>query len=153
MAALLLGLAAWPARSAAQPHAAWFGTWRLNLSKSSDSPEARTFKSQTCVIEPWQDGLRVTYDIVGVRGGIRHLEWTGAFDGRDYMVQGIDYVLTHAFTLVNERTYTIVVKMDGAVVATTTNELSPDGRTITAVTTGRNAAGQPVTTTSIFEKQ
>jgi hypothetical protein len=136
-----------------QPLAAWYGTWKLDIAKSSETAESRSFKSQTSTIEPRDDGVRVTYDIVGVRGGIRHLEWNGRFDGRDYPVQGLDYVMTHAYTPIDDRRYKIVAKMDGVLVATTINEISADGKTLTAVTKGKNALGQDVTTTSVFERR
>src|SRR5215831_5978759 len=90
----------------AEPQAPWFGTWKLNPAKSTSNSESR-FKRVTLKVEPWQDGLKVSYDMVGTRGGVTHMEWTGKFDGRDYPVQGLDYVLTNAYTLVNDHGYQI----------------------------------------------
>jgi hypothetical protein len=119
----------------------WFGTWKLTT--NSDR-----YKRVTSKIEPWEDGLKVTYEMVGTRGGVTHLEWRGKFDGRDYPIQGADYVLTNAYTLVNDHSYQIVVKVDGAVAATTKVEFSPDGKNLTTVTTEKN-----VTTTAVYNKQ
>src|SRR5688572_29713318 len=83
-----------------QGQAPWVGTWNLNISKSTERSNPR-FKRVTSRIEPWKDGLKVTYDMVGIRGGVTHMEWTGAFDGKDYPVQGADYVLTNAYSLVD----------------------------------------------------
>src|SRR5213075_222987 len=88
---------------AAEAPSPWFGTWKLTT--NSDR-----FKRVTSKIEPWEDGLKVTYEMVGTRGGVTHLEWRGKFDGRDYPVQGADYVLTNAYTPVNDHSYQIVVK-------------------------------------------
>ena len=55
--------------------------------------------------------------MVGVRGGRTHIEWTGALDGQDYALQGVDYVLTNAYRLIDERRYEIAVKVDGRMVA------------------------------------
>ena len=52
------------------------------------------------------------------RGGITHLEWTGKFDGNDYPVQGVELVLTNAYRRVDDRTYELIQKIDGEVVAT-----------------------------------
>src|SRR5262245_14471088 len=82
---------------AGEGQAPWIGTWRLNPAKSTGNNESR-FKRVTLKIEPVGDGIRVTYDMVGIRGGINHMEWTGPFDGKDYPVQGLDYVLTNAYT-------------------------------------------------------
>src|SRR5207244_2654031 len=96
-----------------QAQAPWFGTWSLNFAKSTGSSDPR-YKKVTSRIEPWKDGLKVTYDAIGTRGGITHMEWAGSFDGKDYPVQGVDYVLTNAYSRVDDHTYEIVVKVDGA---------------------------------------
>src|SRR6478735_4054667 len=80
---------------ATDSQAPWTGTWRLNPAKSTVNNESR-FKRVTLKIEAIGELVRVSYDMVGVRGGVNHLEWTGAFDGKDYPVQGLDYVLTNA---------------------------------------------------------
>ena len=128
-----------------------FGTWELDASASSQS--STRFKRTTCWIEPWEDGLKVTYDVVGIRGGVIHLEWTGKFDGQDYVVQGADYVLTNAYARIDALTYDVVIKVDGGPVATARTVVSADGRTLTTVTTERNAAGQEVQSTVVYEKQ
>ena len=130
----------------------WIGTWRLNLEKSSLDRDVR-FKRATTRIEVWEVGLKVTYDLVGVRGGVTHMEWTGRFDGKDYPVQGVDYVLTNAYTRESDRSYQIVTKIDGVTVSTAKVAVSSDGRTLTTVTTGTNAQGNSTSTTSIYERQ
>jgi len=54
---------------------------------------------------------------------------------------------------VNDRSYEIAVKVDGALSATTRVTISPDGKTLTAVTTQKNARGDTVQTTMVYEKQ
>jgi hypothetical protein len=129
----------------------WFGTWKLNPAKSSTNSDR--YKRVTSRIEPAEDGLKVTYDMVGSRGGITHMEWSGKFDGKDYPVQGVDYVLTNAYTRLNDYSYQIVVKLDGALVATTTVLLSTDGRTLTTLTNEKNPQGQDASTTTVYDKQ
>jgi hypothetical protein len=137
---------------AAESQAPWFATWKLNPAKSTVNDESR-FKRVTSKIEPAADGIRVLYDMVGVRGGITHMEWTGRFDGKDYPIQGVDYVLTNAYSPVNDRSYQIVVKVDGSVVATSTVVVSPDGKTLTTTTLEKNARGETVTSTSVYDRQ
>ena len=137
---------------AGEPLGPWFGTWKLNPAKSTSKSESR-FKRVTLKVEPSQDGLKVTYDIVGIRGGVTHMEWTGKFDGRDYPVQGVDYVLTNAYTPVDERSYQIVIKVDGAVAATARVVVSPDGKTLTTSTVEKNARGESITTTVVYDRQ
>jgi hypothetical protein len=132
--------------------APWFGTWKLNTQKSTTNPDSR-FKRVTSRIEPWKDGLKVTYDMVGTRGGITHMEWTGNFDGKDYMVQGVDYLLTNAYTLLGDHSYRIVIKVDGAVAATATVVISPDGKTLTTTTNSKSNRGEEVVTVAVYDKQ
>jgi hypothetical protein len=47
----------------------------------------------------------------------------------------------------------VILKIDGRVAAKSRVTLSPDGHTMTTVTTGRNAQGAEVTTTTVYEKQ
>jgi len=137
---------------AGQSREPWFGTWTLNFAKSSADRDVR-FKRATTKIEPWEDGLKVTYDLVGVRGGITHMEWQGKFDSKDYPVQGVDYVLTNAYTREGDRSYQIVTKIDGVVSTTAHVVISPDGKTLTTLTTGKNAQGVTMSTTSVYERQ
>ena len=137
---------------AGEPQGPWFGTWKLNPEKSMSNSESR-FKRVTSKIEPWQDGLKVTYDMVGTRGGFTHMEWTGKFDGKDYPVQGVDYVLTNAYTRLDEQSYQIVIKVDGAVAATAKVVVSPDGKTLTTSTVETNARGKSVTSTTVYDRQ
>jgi hypothetical protein len=147
---LLLTLPYQSVRGQQQP---WLGTWNLNPAKSTyryDSP----YKRVTTRIEPWQDGLKVTYDMVGTRGGVTHLEWTGKLDGKDYPVQGVDdYILTNAYRPIDDRSYEIVVKKEGAVVATSRVAVSPDGKTLSVATEERGPNGQTLHTTAVYEKQ
>src|SRR5436190_13833185 len=120
---------------------AWMGAWRLN------SPKSTEYKRVTTTIEPWEDGMKVMYDMVGTRGGVTHVEWNGRFDGKDYPVQGIDYVMTNAYSRIDDRNYSIVIKRDGQISGIVKVSISSDGRTLTAVTSGKNAKGQDASTT------
>jgi hypothetical protein len=90
--------------------------------------------------------------MVGTRGGVTHLEWTGAFDGRDYPVQGLDYVMTNAYARIDATSYSILVKVDGIPQATTRVSVSPDGNTLTAITTGMTAGGT-MSSTAIYHRK
>ena len=121
--------------------APWIGTWKQN------KPDAR-YKRVITRIEPWADGIRVTYDMVGTRGGVTHMEWTGKFDGKDYPVEGLDYVLTNAYKLLDDHSYEIVIKVEGIVAATAHVKISSDGKTLTTVTSQKSG-----TTTTVYDKQ
>jgi hypothetical protein len=134
-----------------QTPAPWIGAWRLNPAASTGT-SASQYKRVISTIEPWGDGLKVMYDMVGIRGGVTHMEWTGRFDNKDYPVQGIDYVMTNAYSRIDDHTYNIVIKREGKISATVKVTVSGDGRTLTAVTTGQNAQGLDTTTTAVYER-
>ncbi len=136
--------------SAADPP--WIGTWKQNFNKSTVSSEQR-FKRVTSRIDTWEDGLKVTYDMVGVRGGVTHMEWTGRFDGKDYPVQGVDYVLTNAYSAIDDHSYRIVIKVDGRIAATARVVVSADAKTLTTETTEKSSGGRAVVSKAVYEKQ
>jgi hypothetical protein len=145
-------LLAGPAPAAAR-QAPWFGVWQLAPPAAVSRFDPPPYKKVTSTIEPWQDGLKVTYDMVRARGGITHMEWTGRFDGRDYPVQGVGYFLTNAYRPIDARSYEIIIKVDGAVAATATAVVSPDGARLTVTTVEKDARGQDVRTTAVYTRQ
>ena len=142
-----------------QVQAPWFGTWSLNLSKSSQTTQPARYKRVTSRIEPLGDGLKVTYDMVGTRGGVTHWEWTGKFDTMDYPVQGVDTVLTNAYRRIDDKSYEIVVKIDGTIAAVSRVTVSPDGNTLNVETEERLAGapgapgGRTANTTAVYERR
>jgi hypothetical protein len=148
-ASLFLAL---PYQSVSPQQETWFGTWSLNLANARERAESPRYKRVVTRIEPWEDGLKVTYDMVGIRGGVNHLEWTGRFDGKDYPMQGVDYVMTNAYRKIDNRTYEIVIKIDGILTATAQVSVSPDGRTLRVTTAERGANGQMKNTTANYDR-
>src|SRR5262245_17379371 len=100
---------------AQRPAEPLFGRWRLNFTESTFAPGPAAYARVTCKIAPWEDGLRVIYDMIGVRGGVSHWEWTGKIDGKDYPLQGVEEVITNAYRRIDDRTYAVVFKLDGRI--------------------------------------
>ena len=130
----------------------WFGTWQ-QIPPESQWFNPWPYQTVTLRIEPWNDGVRVVYDMVRRRGGITHMEWSGRFDGRDYPVQGVDYVLTNAYRQVSDRSYEIVVRVDGREVAVATAVVSPDGSRLTVDTVERDASGRSRKTSAVYVRR
>ena len=106
------------AQVAGDPPMAWLGTWTLNVAKST-SVGAFPYRRGTRRISAAADGtITIVDDLVRIRGGVLHLEWTGKFDGGDYPVQGVEVVLTSAYRRVDDRTWELNQKIDGDPVAT-----------------------------------
>lgn len=130
----------------------WFGTWSVNLAKSTYTG-APGYKRARYVIEPADDGLKVVYEMVLPRGGVTHLEWVGRLDGKDYPVQGIDQFLTYAYTPRDDGSCAIVAKIDGRIAASSEVRFSGDGRTMITTTIASGPQGQKVRTSTVYEKQ
>jgi hypothetical protein len=143
--------AAVPGQNSTVP-AVWFGTWKVSVEKSTYTGEPG-YKRATYVIRPALQGLTVIYEAVLPRGGVQHLEWTGALDGRDYPVQGVDEFLTYSYTPVGDSSYEITARIDGRIAARSTVTFSPDGRTMTSTTTSRTPDGRQVSTATVYDRE
>jgi hypothetical protein len=128
------------------------GTWRLNIDQSKFASGPPAYSRVTCRIEPWQDGLKVVYDMIGTRGGVTHWEWTGRLDGKDYALQGVEEVVTNAYSRIDDHTFSIVTKLDGRLTSTTRIVISPDRKVMTVTSPATTPQGQRVTNTAIYEK-
>jgi len=78
--------------------------------------------------------------MVGTRGGVTHWEWTGKLDGKDYPLEGVEEVLTNAYSRIDERTYRVVLRIDGKTATTSTIAISLDGKTMTVTSSSSNTA-------------
>jgi hypothetical protein len=128
-----------PCASSGEDREPLFGTWRLNFAESTFPSGPPAYARVTCKIEPWEDGLKVIYDMVGTRGGVTHWEWTGRLDGKDYALEGIEEVVTNAYSRIGDHTYSVVFKVDGRITTTTRISISPNGKIMT-VTSASNTA-------------
>jgi hypothetical protein len=81
------------------------------------------------------------------------MEWSGRFDGRDNPVQGVDYLLTNAYRRVSDRSYEIVVRVDGREAAVAVAVVSPDGSRMTVETVERDASGQTRKTRAVYVRR
>jgi len=90
--------------------------------------------------------------MIGIRGGVTHWEWMGKVDGKDYALEGVEEVVTNAYSRSDENTFTIVTKLDGRPTSTTRIVISSDRKTMTVTSPATNPQGQRVTNTAIYEK-
>jgi plastocyanin len=136
----------------AQTSDPWIGTWRLNVARSSFSPGPPPRVQILDIQSREADGLYVVTNGTDAAGRPTHTERTAKFDGRDYPAQGFEQPTTQAFTRVDARSYSIVSKAGGRIITRTRVTVSPDGMTMTTVTTGDVGQG-PINNTQVLEKQ
>ena len=135
------------------------GTWKLNVAKSKYSPGPPP-KSNTQKIEAVEGGIKVVADGENAEGKKTHNEYTAKFDGKDYpehpMLDGKpnpNAPDSISLKKIDDYTFEATTKQKGKVLTVTKNVVSKDGKTRTATTTGKNAQGQTVNNTAVWEKQ
>src|SRR4051812_41537594 len=128
---------------------AWVGVWTLGaVLASGNSTAPRLYTRGTRHITSTESAVSIVDDLVRIRGGVVHLEWTGKIDGGDYPVQGVEVYLTSVYHLVDDHTLELTQKLDGRVVVRARLVLSADGKTITTTTTDG-----VTTATTIYKRQ
>ena len=128
------------------------GTWKLNPGKSRFAAGATKFTR--VVYSPAANGM-VKVVLEGVDGAGKRVrnEWTGKFDGKDYPVTGDPFSDTRSYTPVGDRTLDITIKKDGQVVLTGQMTLSDKGKSRRTTTKGKDASGQDISSSAVYEKQ
>ena len=128
------------------------GAWKVDVAKSKYEPGAAP-KNETLRFEPVGDGFKVSLDGVNQQGPY-HSEATGKFDGVDVPVvatPGRQAKFTYSFSRIDDRTWEILIKVNGERRLLVRNVVSEDGKTMRGVSTVTNR-GQ-VNQDVIYEKQ
>ena len=140
-------------RVAAQSTDAWVGAWTLNLAQSSYDPANLAPKSQTTRITASGDALTAITDGADAEGKKIHTEITYKFDGKDYDYKGApDANSTRVYTRVDDHHYTYATKVNGLITTTSRVAVTPDGKTRTITTTGRDAQGRVIRNFSVWNR-
>jgi hypothetical protein len=130
----------------------WLGTWKLNVEKSKYSPGPAP-KSLTLKYEPSQGGIKLTSDGVSADGKTMHGTYTSKFDGKDVPWEGNPDADMAAPKKIDDNSFENVWKKGGKVTFTVKAVVSKDGKTFTVSQTGKNAKGETVNITAVYEKQ
>jgi hypothetical protein len=128
------------------------GIWKLNLAKSTFGvvPPPRSYVVKA---EAWEDGLKMSVDIVDDQGNETHPESAHKFDGNDYPLKGSPLADTVSAKRIDERNIEAVWKKNGRVVLTTKTVISADGATATQTRTAKDAQGRTLEDVLFVEKQ
>ena len=128
------------------------GIWKVDIANSKYEPGAAP-KSETLRFEPVGDGFKVSLDGVNQQGPY-HSEAIGKFDGVDVPVVATparQAAFTYAFSRLDERTWEIVINVNGRRQLIVRNVVSEDGKTMRGVSTVTN--GGQINQVVIYEKQ
>ena len=129
------------------------GTWKLDPAKSKYSPGPPPKSTMTKNLPYGKDGLHVIVDGVDAQGNPTHTEYTAQFDGKEYPVQNDPNRDTVILKRVDAYTMEATYKKAGKVASTSRVVVSKDGKTFTVSLTGKNAKGETVNNTAVFEKE
>src|SRR5436190_2716135 len=137
-----------------QSNAAWIGTWKVNLDKSTYNPGPKPTVALTVKVEPSAAGVNITADGRNAEGQPTHVEIVGTSDGKDNPVKGLPTSnLTNSVKRIDDRTVLVVGKIDNKPEVTSRAVVSADGKTMTITQTGQNAKGQSVKNVIVADKQ
>ena len=130
----------------------WIGTWKMNVAKSKPGPGPAP-KSQTLKFTASAAGITLNSDGVTADGSVRKGSYTSKFDGKDVPWAGNPDADTAAPLKVDDNNYTNTWKKGGKVTINAKATVSADGKTLTVTQTGKNAKGEDVNSTAVYEKQ
>jgi hypothetical protein len=136
-----------------------YGTWVLNLSKSTYSPSDLKPQSNKVVFEEVPDGVHVVSDGVNVQGKATHVDYTATFDGPDIPTKGTvdgkpnQDVDSAAWKKIDDHTFEVTNKRKGKTVQTNRIVIAPDGKSRTSTVTGTTPKGEPINNTFVMDKQ
>jgi hypothetical protein len=129
------------------------GTWKMNPAKSKFDPGPAP-KSQTLKIEAWgADGVKYTADGMDGDGKPSHWEMQAKYDGKFVPFKGNPDADMLAYKRIDANTVEATTQLNGKVMGKSRIVVSADGKTRTLTQTGKNAKGQDVHNTVVYEKQ
>ena len=130
------------------------GTWTLDLKKSKYEGVAPP-RSETRTYVAGPDGaVTLTATTVLASGSTQTVRYTAKYDSKDYPYSGPagDTISIRALDHAAFSTSS-TVKRGGKIVQTALGIVAKDGKTMSYITNGVDAAGKAITTTRIYEKQ
>ena len=128
------------------------GIWKLSVPQSSF-----TFvpvpKSSFIRVEAWNDGLKVSAEIIDAHGNKTHPQIAYKCDGNDYPLTGFPLADSVSTARINERKSESVLKKGGKVIFTAKAVIFSDGKTLTVILKGMDPEGRLADELLTFERQ
>lgn len=129
------------------------GTWKFNAAKSR-STSTNQVKSRTEIWEATLDGgVKVTRSEEWVDGSTINASYAFKYDGKEYPVTGAPWDVISVRRIDAYSTHFEIEKKGGKLRITGLNTISKDGKTKTLNSKGIDAAGKPVESTTVFDRQ
>jgi hypothetical protein len=128
------------------------GTWELDTAASKFDPGPAR-KTDIRIYKVDGNVIHMTGKVVFADGKSITVEYTGAYDGKDYPVAGNPKVGTIAQERLDDYTAKTTAKRDGKITATSTRVISKDGKTMTITSTGTDEKGVAFHDTLVFHKR
>jgi hypothetical protein len=128
------------------------GTWKLNVSKSKFSPGPAP-KESTRVYEAHPEGIKVTVRTIEADGHAFTILITANYDGKDYPVVGSPDYDAVELKKVSDRASEAKLLHGDVVIATSTREVSPDGKTLTITYKTPQDQDHPINNQGVYDKQ
>lgn len=129
------------------------GSWKLNAAKSQVRAGPALGRSDTRTYTTSDGGVTLTRKQVTAEGKEITATSTSNYDGKDYSIKGSPDFDTGNAKRVDANTVETTLKRNGKVVGQSKRTVSKDGKTLTVVTKGTNANGDPVDVTLVYDRQ
>ncbi len=152
MLGTMLAMVGAAAAASAQPSDPVFGTWVLNVAKSTYSPGPGP-KSGTRTYSAVTNGYKFSSKGIDAQGKPTTGDFTAHFDGRYYPRSGSATVDSIMVKRIDANTTESTQKKGNKVVVHTQRKISKDGKTMTATATGTNADGKAYKNVEVFDKK
>ena len=130
----------------------WIGTWKMNAAKSKFSPGPAP-KSQVNKWETTPAGTKFSGEIVDAEGKSIHTSWTSKLDGKDVPYDGNPNADTASPKKIDDNTYVNPWKKGGKPTMESKAVVAADGKTMTITQIGKNAKGEAVNNTVVYDKE
>lgn len=128
------------------------GVWKLNVANSKYSPGPPP-KEMTVTVKSQPNGIKVTAHGTNAEGQPIHYEFSAKYDGKDYPMTGNAEADTISIKKIDNYTNEVSTRKGGTPLLTIRIVVSKDGKTRTSTQTGKNAKGQDVNNTIVYDKQ
>ena len=152
MALLGFAVAALPQAGFAQTNPR-IGNWKLNLAKSTYSPEALAPRSSTFNFQMEGQNLKNTVEGINAEGKPIKPVFIHIYDGKPYPTTGAVGYDSSAYTPVDANIVKFTRLNAGKVIQSGFHVISSDGKTFTVITTGTGPNGREINTFAVYEKQ